>query len=142
MDKILLHDAKDKGRREKVKENSQVCNFQLASNTLDTSVKIYSYRVDSVHTDTYRVLSGLNRTKNKQIDTESGEGEGEPNEQQQQKEKTKKRKNVSTANTLDSLTNLNAKKLDMEYSVDPLFHKTSAAFDEVSTIIIVIYNLN
>jgi hypothetical protein len=35
---------------------------QAASCTLDASVKIYSYRVDSVHHETYRVLGGLNRT--------------------------------------------------------------------------------
>lgn len=40
-----------------------ICNFQLASNTLDTSVKIYAYRVDAVHTDAYKVLGGLNRTE-------------------------------------------------------------------------------
>lgn len=37
-------------------------NFQVASHTLDASVKIWSNRVDSVHTDTYKVLGELNRT--------------------------------------------------------------------------------
>jgi condensin complex subunit 2 len=37
-------------------------NFQTASCTLDASVKIYSCRVDSVHTDAYKVLGGLTRT--------------------------------------------------------------------------------
>lgn len=36
--------------------------MQVASCTLDASVKIYSCRVDSVHSDTYKVLGGLNRT--------------------------------------------------------------------------------
>lgn len=34
----------------------QKTNFQKATATLDASVKIYSSRVDSVHTDTYKML--------------------------------------------------------------------------------------
>jgi hypothetical protein len=34
-------------------------------------------------------------------------------------------------NTLETnLSNINAKKIDLEFSVDPLFRKTSASFDE------------
>lgn len=36
-------------------------NFQRASVTLDAGVKIYSYRVDSVHTATFKILGGLGR---------------------------------------------------------------------------------
>jgi len=36
-------------------------NFQRASMTLDAGVKIYATRVDSVHTATYQVLTGLSR---------------------------------------------------------------------------------
>ena len=128
MDKILLQ---EKAKESKTKGN--VCNFQLASNTLDTSVKIYSYRVDSVHNDTYRVLSGLNRTSKQKDKPGEGEEEGaNPEDNENAKEKqSKKKKNVSLSHTLDSLANLNAKRLDMEFAVDPLFHKTAAAFDEV-----------
>ena len=126
MDKILLNDDRSKEKSKKV--SNKVCNFQVASNTLDTSVKIYSYRVDSVHNDTYRVLSGLNRsTKQKETSNEQENDE----EGGQTTQKTKKRKAVTLSHTLDSLSNLNAKRLDMEFSVDPLFHKTAAAFDEV-----------
>jgi hypothetical protein len=38
-------------------------DFQRASATLEASTKIYSCRVDSVHTETYRVLGGLTRGK-------------------------------------------------------------------------------
>jgi condensin complex subunit 2 len=34
-------------------------NFQKVTATLDASVKIYSSRVDSVHTDTYKMLGVL-----------------------------------------------------------------------------------
>ena len=36
-------------------------NFQRASVTLDAGVSIYSHRVDSMHTDAFRVLGGLSR---------------------------------------------------------------------------------
>ena len=37
-------------------------NFQMASTTLDAGVKIYSYRVDSVFNQTFKLVGGLNRT--------------------------------------------------------------------------------
>lgn len=37
-------------------------NFQLASCTLNASVQIYGTRVDSVYSDTYKILGGLNTT--------------------------------------------------------------------------------
>ena len=38
------------------------CQLRQASCTLEAGVKIYSTRVDSVHSETYKVLGGLNRT--------------------------------------------------------------------------------
>ena len=35
--------------------------FQVASSTLDASTKIYAGRVDAVHSETYKVLTGLGR---------------------------------------------------------------------------------
>ena len=40
---------------------SQQTNFQHASVTLEAGVKIYSVRVDNVHQDAYKALSGLSR---------------------------------------------------------------------------------
>lgn len=45
-------------------EGGQQTNFQRASVTLDAGVKIYSYRVDSVHTETFKILGGLGRASN------------------------------------------------------------------------------
>lgn len=42
-------------------EGGAQTNFQRASVTLDAGVKIYSYRVDSVHTETFKILGGLGR---------------------------------------------------------------------------------
>jgi len=42
--------------------NVRFCvNWQLASSTLDASAKIYAGRVDAIHTEMYKVLSGLGR---------------------------------------------------------------------------------
>jgi len=57
------------------KTEEGIANFQAASVTLDTSVKIYSYRVDSVHNETYKVLGGLNRTDAKEDQLEEIEDE-------------------------------------------------------------------
>ena len=45
--------------------------MRQASCTLEAGVKIYSTRVDSVHSETYKVLGGLNRTAG----DENGNGE-------------------------------------------------------------------
>lgn len=39
-------------------------NFSLASMTLDASGKIYGYRVDAVHQDVFRLVSGIGVGKN------------------------------------------------------------------------------
>lgn len=48
-----------------VKEG-EMTNFQIASCTLDAGAKIYAGRVDSIHTQAYKMLSGLGRTENDQ----------------------------------------------------------------------------
>ncbi|CAK9146032.1 unnamed protein product [Ilex paraguariensis] len=46
----------------KIEEEDDVeTNFQKASCTLEAGVKIYSMRVDSVHSEAYKVLGGINR---------------------------------------------------------------------------------
>ncbi len=55
-------------------------NFQKASCTLDGCVKIYTSRVDSVATETGRLLSGLADSGNKKNKRGEGEGEGEDDE--------------------------------------------------------------
>ncbi|KAM2204744.1 hypothetical protein COP2_024724 [Malus domestica] len=42
-------------------ENDAETNFQKASCILEGGVKIYSMRVDSVHSEAYKVLRGINR---------------------------------------------------------------------------------
>ncbi|KAI0401256.1 condensin complex subunit 2/barren [Xylaria palmicola] len=111
-------------------------NFQRASCTLDGCVKIYTSRVDSVATETGKLLSGLADSNSKKKNRD-GEGEGEESEEEEVDEdgnvvrkKTKKRQRSSEATLAPSFASLQLKKFDMEFAVDPLFKKASADFDE------------
>ena len=44
-------------------ETSGDSSWKKLSQTLDAGAKIYGFRVDSVHNETYKVLGGLNRTE-------------------------------------------------------------------------------
>lgn len=108
-------------------------NFQKASVTLDAGVKIYSYRVDSVHTETFKMLGGLGRASGPGDEDEGGQGElGDGGVGQASPSKRKRRGGeLNPEATLESsLEALNVKKFDLAFAVDPLFHKTSAQFDE------------
>jgi condensin complex subunit 2 len=109
-------------------------NFQKASCTLDGCVKIYTSRVDSVATDTGKLLSGLaeNGSK-KRRDAEDGEdgedGDGEEGEDGQKK-KRKRAARSAEATLATSFEQLQNKKMDLEFAQDPLFKKATADFDE------------
>ncbi|KAL8764047.1 MAG: hypothetical protein Q9184_000335 [Pyrenodesmia sp. 2 TL-2023] len=114
-------------------------NFQKASCTLDGCVKIYTSRVDSVATETGKLLSGLADSGNKKGRREGGEeeagddvhdGDGEDGEDQFKKRQRKKPPRVSEATLATSFASLQLKKFELEFSVDPLFKKASADFDE------------
>lgn len=120
-------------------------NFQKASFTLDGCVKIWTSRVDSVGTETGKLLSNLAdelRGTHKEDD-----GEGERDEDGQPKGKKQKvlckARSIASPNSpsiqqahraeatlAKSLAQLQVKKLDLEFTVDPLFKKTCADFDE------------
>ena len=103
-----------------LKEGDSI-NFTKASCTLDGCVKIYTSRVDSVDSETKKLMSGLADSH----DLDTIEGEIDPDAPV----KTRKRKaHVSTIES--NPESLNLKKFDSEFMVDPLFKKTSADFDE------------
>lgn len=110
-------------------------NFQRASCTLDGCVKIYTSRVDSVATETGKLLSGLAESKDKKKrdaegeDGDDAEGEEEEGEDGVKKKKPKKAK-TSEATLASSFAQLQLKKMELEFTVDPLFKKASADFDE------------
>jgi len=114
-------------------------NFQHASFTLDAGVQIYSYRVDAVHTDAFKTLQGLNRTsmqKAQECRGEESEGTGEDD-----KHGTESAKWSDPESTLEPFEALNMKKFDLAFSVDPLFHRTSAQFDAGGPQGLLLYNL-
>ena len=97
--------------------------WQKASASLDASAKVYGYRVDSVHSETFKFLGGLNRNKKDE------EGKEKENENEEDKKKEKKVRNGQ--NTLETNINkLNLTKYDLETEVDPLFSYMTSKFNE------------
>ena len=109
-------------------DNDNTINFQRASCTLDGCVKIWTSRVDSVGTETGKLLSNLesNRTADDDDDENSDNPDADPTQP-----KKKKINNRGSATTLaKDPSQLKNKKPDLEFAVDPLFKKTCADFDE------------
>ena len=97
--------------------------WQKASASLDASAKIYGFRVDSVHTETFRFLGGLSRNE------KSKEEEGGENEINEKKEKDKRRNNGICTIEKD-VRKLNLTQYDLEFEIDPLFKSMASKFNE------------
>ena len=130
-------------------------NFQKASCTLDAGVKIYSSRVDSTHTETFKVLGGLSKSKSdfqddsENIIDDNDAGVNDINTVEKKVRRGKRSGEVDkegqtvecfTAN-LEPEDSLQAKELATAYNTDPLFAKMSAAFDEGGGTGMLLYNL-
>ncbi|KAG0328745.1 hypothetical protein BGZ99_004605 [Dissophora globulifera] len=105
-------------------------NFQkgmFTSCTLDGCVKIYTSRVDSVATETTKLLGGLATSSKAPEDGEHGDDDDD-----EENDKPVKKKHASrSGNTLaKDFSALSLEKFNLEFAVDPLFKKTSADFDE------------
>ncbi|KAJ5558575.1 hypothetical protein N7535_008791 [Penicillium sp. DV-2018c] len=106
-------------------------NFQKASCTLDGCVKIYTSRVDSVATETGKLLSGLADSRDKRGRGEEAEdGEEDEEGEDGQPRKSRKKTRSHEATLAPSFASLQLKKFELEFAVDPLFKKASADFDE------------
>ncbi|KPV73018.1 uncharacterized protein RHOBADRAFT_55260 [Rhodotorula graminis WP1] len=103
-------------------------NFQKASCTLDGCVKIWTSRVDSVATETGKLLSGLGDDAPGGGD-DNEDGDGDEDDERQEK-RARKRAARQAATLADDFSKLRVKSFDLEFTVDPLFKKTSADFDE------------
>ncbi|WWC59441.1 uncharacterized protein I303_101997 [Kwoniella dejecticola CBS 10117] len=108
--------------------DDQSINFQKASCTLDGCIKIYTSRVDSVATETGKLLSGL-AGGGAAEDAEGEDADGDEEEGGEPKA-TRKTTSRSEATLAKSFAQLQVKKFDLEFTVDPLFKKTCADFDE------------
>lgn len=107
-------------------------NFQRASATLDGCVKIYLSRVESVASETGKLLSGL-ATKKGHKEFEEGDDDAEDGDDEVAAEnagKKERRINRVVESTLVPFELLKIKKLDQELAIDPLFKKALADFDE------------
>ncbi|KAG6661209.1 condensin complex subunit 2 isoform X1 [Carya illinoinensis] len=114
-------------------EDDAETNFQKASCTLEAGVKIYSLRVDSVHSEAYKVLGGMNRAgqENEQASDTTLEDANADSGQEGGPSKKEMERKLSPLSTLESsFEALNVKKFDVAFAVDPLYHQTSAQFDE------------
>lgn len=100
-------------------------SWQKASASLDASAKIYGYRVDSVHSETFKFLGGLSRADNANNDNDGGE---ETEEKKARKEKISKHEGYCTLEK--DIKKLNLVKYDLEFEVDPLFKSMTAKFSE------------
>ncbi|KAF7718382.1 Condensin complex subunit 2/Barren family protein [Penicillium ucsense] len=108
-------------------------NFQKASCTLDGCVKIYTSRVDSVATETGKLLSGLADSRDKRGRDPEAEGEDEDEDEDGEEgfgRKSRKKTRSHEATLAPSFNSLQLKKFELEFAVDPLFKKASADFDE------------
>jgi len=119
--------------------DAAMTNFQFASSTLDAGVKIYAYRVDSVYNETYKLIGGLNRAKGGEASEDAptcddagdgDDGDGEESGIPAKEAKRPRRVKPPSTNLEVNPTSLDLKKLEMAFAVDPLFHRTSAKFDE------------
>jgi condensin complex subunit 2 len=118
-------------------------NFALAGSTIDAGVKIYSYRVDSVHNNAYRVLSGLSQQPASDVDDDDQSNSGSPNEAVAGHESSEaspeghpsdRRKRIKhgwgEATLETNPDHITLKNLEEECTIDPLFVKLSELFDQ------------
>lgn len=112
-------------------------NFQKASCTLDGCVKVWTSRVDSVVTETGRLLNGLVGDGKDAAGDEAGDLSGEVELDEdgnaigiKGKKDKKKRSKAREATLVKNFSAIAVKKLDLETTADPLFKKTSEDFDE------------
>ncbi|WFC99761.1 hypothetical protein MYAM1_002506 [Malassezia yamatoensis] len=113
-------------------------NFQKASCTLDGCIKVWTSRVDSVMVETGRLLSGLQDQNESlaesdahRVDADESQEEDHSDENRDHPARTARRTRRNRQATLvKDFAQLQVKRFDLEFSVDPLFKKTSADFDE------------
>ncbi|KAF3339546.1 condensin complex subunit 2 [Carex littledalei] len=122
-------------------EQDTETNFQKASCTLEAGVKIYSLRVDSVHAEAYKVLGGINRA-GRDDDKAANNVVRYFAYLQTNYIMYFISKQASPMSTLESsFEALNVKKFDVAFTVDPLYHQTTAKFDEGGAKGLLLYNL-
>ncbi|KAL4479235.1 hypothetical protein ABPG72_011447 [Tetrahymena utriculariae] len=137
---IPLPDVKNMSDFSKVSEAS----WQKLSSSLDSGSKIYGYRVDSLHQESFKMLSGLIRSEFINKDEEHQSRQEQESEDLINKEREKifkKNKKVNELTIEKNLSNITLNKYDIQFEVDPLFCKTSEKFDDSSSKGILLNNI-
>ncbi len=109
-------------------------NFQKASCTLDASVKIYANRVDDTYSHSHRVLESFSRTDTRsKADDSDDDEEGKPRRAARVGgNKASTRLNIG--DTIEkNVDNINAKEIENDIQLDPMFHTISKLFDKGGT---------
>lgn len=106
-------------------------NFQKASATLDGCMKIYTSRVDSAAFETGKLLSGLAKKPMPQDEDDADGSDDEDADENTDEAKKRPQKKKDKGPTLvKDFDAIRVKKLEQELSIDPLFKKALAEFDE------------
>nr|CAD7427078.1 unnamed protein product [Timema monikensis] len=113
------------------KKEFDISNFQVAGCTLDASTKIYSYRVDGVHSVAMRMAGGLHQEEKKKKKGQNDEEENDENQPEGDESITiaKKKKPRRHRNVLAESSSLNAKE-DSNPKLDPYFRRLMSALGE------------
>lgn len=123
----------------------------MASSSLDASAKIYAGRVDAVHQETYKVLTGLGRSdKSSKSEVDKvGENQGGNNQtpdeldgstddvgvSENNRKKKDRRRAPNARNVITTtLSKIRSKVKAFEADVDPLFQQQAAAYDDGGTV--------
>ncbi|KAL4432644.1 hypothetical protein ABPG74_004937 [Tetrahymena malaccensis] len=137
---IPLPDVKNMSDFAKVSEAS----WQKLSSSIDSGSKIYGYRVDSLHQESFKMLSGLIRSEfiNKDEEHQSRQEQDSEDLINKEREKIfKKNKKINESTIEKNLSNITLNKYDIQFEVDPLFCKTSEKFDDSSSKGILLNNI-
>ena len=120
-------------------------NFQKASCTLDASVKIYSNRVDDTYSHSHRVLESFSRN------ADAGRSAASDDENDADPTKTKRAarlgankasNRLNIGDTIEkNVDNINAKEIENDVQLDPMFHTISKLFDKGGAEGMLMYNL-
>lgn len=110
-------------------------NFQTASSTIDAGAKIYAYRVDNLHRETYRVCSDLGKgskaTEDADDDSQDQEEWAQSKQQVQAPTTVKKKRKLARGSCIE--TNEKALNLvcnEAKFQTDELFESVRASFEE------------
>eukprot|EP00871_Galdieria_phlegrea_P004947 jgi/Galph1/5453/GphlegSOOS_G4053.1 len=120
-------------KKDRETQHDEETNFQVAGVTLDASTKIYSYRVDSVHTSAYNVLGDLTRSGNQIEDDESALAGEDDHVHSTAKKKKGKARSQGECTLEKNLENISVKSFETESMMDPFLQMLSQSINSGET---------